>query len=238
MDGAPVSEHDEAAWDERYRTTPAMWSGEPNRQLVVEAGELPAGRALEAGCGEGADALWLAGHGWRVTAVDFSATALARGRQVAQDQGLAERITWQQADLRTWVPPERAFDLVTAHYLHLPGAATGPLFGRLAAAVAPGGTLLVVGHLLDGAHGGDHGHEHEGHAHGHEHGHEHGHDHGGHAHDPDMFFTAEDVAVSLAPEEWAEVVTETRARGAAAVERTGNPAPDTVLVARRRSGTR
>jgi SAM-dependent methyltransferase len=216
-----VSEHDEAAWDERYRTTPAMWSGEPNRQLVVEAGRLAPGRALEAGCGEGADALWLAGHGWRVTAVDFSAIALARGRLRAQDLGLDDRVVWQQADLRTWTPPEGAFDLVTAHYLHLPGAADGRLFGRLAAAVAPGGTLLVVGHLLDGSEG--HGSDH---------------DHGGHAHDPDMFFTAEDVAASLAPEEWADLVTETRTRGDAAIERTGNPAPDTVLLARRRSGAR
>ena len=211
-----MSEHDEAAWDERYRTTSAMWSGEPNRQLVLEAGGLPAGRALEAGCGEGADALWLAGHGWQVTAVDFSATALGRGRARAEELGLADRVVWQQRDLRTWTPPEAAFDLVTAHYLHVPGAADGRLAGRLAAAVAPGGTLLVVGHLLD--------HD--------------DHDHGGHVHDPDMFFTAEDVAASLAPQEWADVVTEARSRGEAAIERTGNPAPDTVLVARRRSGPR
>ena len=221
-----MREHDQAAWDERYRTTPAMWSGEPNRQLVAEADVLPPRRALEAGCGEGADALWLAGRGWQVTAVDFSATALDRGRRRAQELGLGDRVAWQQADLRTWAPPEHAFDLVTAHYLHLPGARSGPLFGRLAAAVAPGGTLLVVGHLLDGT--GAHDHDH-----GHGHGHGHGSGHGGHAHDPEMFFTAEEVASSLAPGEWTDVVTETRDRGAAAIERTGNPAPDTVLRARR-----
>ena len=217
MDGAPVSEHDEAAWDERYRTTPSVWSGEPNLQLVVEAAALPPGRALDAGCGEGADALWLAEKGWQVTAVDFSATALARGRARAEGLGLGDRIRWEHADLRAWGPAEGSFDLVAGHYLHLPGAERRPLFDRLAAGVAPGGTLLLVGHLLDGDALQEHGHGH------------------GHAHEPGMFFTAEEVAASLAPGEWTEVVAEVRARGAGAVERTGNPTPDTVLRARRRA---
>jgi SAM-dependent methyltransferase len=226
-----VSIHDEAAWEERYRE--AVWSGEPNRQLVDEATALPAGTALDAGCGEGGDALWLAGQGWQVTAVDFSTTALVRGRTRACELGLDGRIDFQHADLRTWTPPAGRFDLVTAHYLHLPSEVRGPLFERLAAAVAPGGTLLVVGHLLTDADG--HGHDH-----GEGHGYEPppGEEHSGAAHDPDMMFTAEDVAASLDPAEWSGVVTGTRERSAAAVARTGNPAPDTVLVARRRSGAR
>jgi SAM-dependent methyltransferase len=216
-----MSIHDEAAWEERYREV--VWTGEANRALVDEAAGLPAGKALDAGCGEGGDALWLAGQGWHVTAVDFSTTALLRGRTRACELGLDGRIDFRHADLRTWTPPPGRFDLVTAHYLHLPSAIRGPLFERLAASVAPGGTLLVVGHLLD-------------HGNAHDHGHEHGAGEQGHAHDPDMMFTAEDVAATLDPAEWVDVVTATSERSAAAVARTGNPAPDTVLVARRRSG--
>jgi ubiquinone/menaquinone biosynthesis C-methylase UbiE len=71
---------DEAYWEERYRSATTVWSGEPNRQLVAEAADLPPGTALDAASGEGGDAVWLARRGWRVTAVDFAATALARGR--------------------------------------------------------------------------------------------------------------------------------------------------------------
>ena len=226
-----MSIHDEAAWEERYRE--AVWTGEPNRSLVHEAAALPAGAALDAGCGEGGDALWLAGRAWQVTAVDFSVTALVRGRARACELGVGERVDFRHADLRTWTPPAGRFDLVTAHYLHLPSAVRGPLFERLAAAVAPGGTLLVVGHLL--GEGPASGHADEGrHEGAHEEPHHEPHD--GHAHDPDMMFTGEDVAGTLDPTEWVEVVTAVRERSAAAVARTGNPAPDTVLVARRRSG--
>ena len=197
----------------------------PNRQLVVEAGDLAAGTALDAGCGEGADALWLGERGWRVTAVDFSPVALERGAAHADERGLADRIEWLHADLDEWTPPAGGFDLVTAHYLHARGADRTALFRRLAAAVAPGGTLLVVGHLITEATRSEHQHQH-------------GHGHGNcPAHDPELLYTAEDVAAVLEPGEWRDVVTATRDRDPAAVERTGNPAPDTVLVARR-SGTR
>jgi SAM-dependent methyltransferase len=208
-----VSAVDRESYDELYRSMPAVWSGRPNRQLVVEAGGLRPGTALDAGCGEGADALWLAERGWRVTAVDFSSLALDRGAARAADQGLDERIEWLHVDLDAWPPPRERFDLVTAHYLHARGADRSALFERLAAAVVPGGTLLVVGHLLEG--GTDHDHL---------------------AHDPDLFHTAEDVAAVLDPGKWRDVRTEARERDRQAVERTGNPAPDTVLVARRRSG--
>ena len=207
-----MSAVDRESYDELYRSAPAVWSGRPNRQLVVEAGALPPGAALDAGCGEGADALWLAAQGWRVTAVDFSPVALDRGSAGARARGLDDRITWVHADLETWLPPPGRFDLVTAHYLHSHGPDRPALFERLAAAVAPGGTLLVVGHLLvEGA----------------------GHDH---HHDPDLYCTAEDVAAVLDPAEWADIAPQTRERDPEAAERTGNPAPDTVLVARRRSG--
>ena len=138
----------EAFWNDRYRSAHALWSGNPNRHLVAEADGLPPGTALDAGAGEGADAIWLARRGWRVTAVDISAVALERaaGHAAKEDEAVAERIEWRREDLGEWVPPERAYDLVTAQYLHVPGATRRVLVARLAAAVADGGTLLFVGH--------------------------------------------------------------------------------------------
>jgi 2-polyprenyl-3-methyl-5-hydroxy-6-metoxy-1,4-benzoquinol methylase len=119
----------------------------PNPTLTDVAAQLPAGRVLDAGCGEGVDAVWLAEHGWNVTAVDFVDSALQRGRARARRIGadVARRIDWRRADLSEWTPPPNAFDLVSAHYLH--GIAQRHrLFESLAAAVRPGGTLLIVGH--------------------------------------------------------------------------------------------
>jgi SAM-dependent methyltransferase len=138
----------ETFWDERYSGQAALWSGEPNRYLVGEAAGLTPGRALDAGSGEGADAIWLAERGWRVTAVDFSAVALGRAAGHARQRGggVAARIEWVHEDLTVWEPSPGGYDLVTAQYLHLPSAARPAFFGRLAAAVAPGGTLLVAAH--------------------------------------------------------------------------------------------
>jgi SAM-dependent methyltransferase len=134
-------------WDERYGGEP-VWSGRPNLQLVRYAAELPPGVALDVGSGEGADVLWLAGQGWTATGADISPVALARAAGLAQEAGaeIAARITWQQADLLTWVPPEASFDLVTAQFMHLPGPEREAVHRRLAAAVRPGGTLLIVAH--------------------------------------------------------------------------------------------
>jgi SAM-dependent methyltransferase len=138
----------EAAWDERYRTRDTLWSGNPNRYLVSETEGLPPGSALDVGAGEGADASWLAARGWQVTGVDISAVALARAAAHAQGRGadVASRIEWLHVDLNSWHPASASFDLVSAQYLHLPAAGRAAVFGRLAAAVAPGGTLLIVGH--------------------------------------------------------------------------------------------
>ena len=92
----------------------------PNLTLIDTATALPVGTALDAGCGEAADSLWLAERGWTVTAVDFVASALERGRSRAEEMGpdVAARIEWQEADLSTWTPPAASFDLVTSHYMH------------------------------------------------------------------------------------------------------------------------
>ena len=138
----------EGFWNERYGTKDSLWSGNPNRNLVSEASGLPAGDALDVGCGEGADIIWLAARGWHVTGVNISTVALGRAAGHAAQAGpeIAGRITWEQADIFTWEPGEDRYDLVSVQYLHPPSAQRSPLFRRLAAALRPGGTLLVVGH--------------------------------------------------------------------------------------------
>ncbi|MDV3123421.1 class I SAM-dependent methyltransferase [Mycobacterium sp. 21AC1] len=146
--GLPTPAFDQEFWEQRWDTVHSVGMAmTPNRTLTGVATQLQAGRALDAGCGEGTDALWLADRGWDVTAVDFVESALTRGRARADERGgdLVGRIDWRQADLSVWTPPAAAFDLVSAHYLHgITDRAN--LFRRLAAAVRPGGTLLIVGH--------------------------------------------------------------------------------------------
>ncbi len=138
----------EAAWDERYQSRPSLWSGKPNPNLVSETQGLAAGTALDAGAGEGADAIWLAENGWRVAAIDVSTVALQRAAAHAAERGpeIADRIDWRQADLRSWDPGAERFDLVAAHYLQMPAPMRADVLTRLAAVVAPSGTLLIVGH--------------------------------------------------------------------------------------------
>ena len=143
-----ASSPEAAAWDERYRAATRAWSGRPNPTLVDEVADLTPGRALELGCGEGADAVWLAARGWAVVAVDFSIAALERGAEHARAAGaeVADRLGWRCRDLATWEPVAGAFDLVTAHFLHAPSPQREEMLARWAAAVAPGGTLLLVAH--------------------------------------------------------------------------------------------
>ena len=129
---------DAAFWDARYSSAHSLWSGNPNHHLVAEVGGpagLAPGTALDAGAGEGADAIWLAERGWQVTAVDVSGVALGRAAEHAAKAGdeVAARIRWLREDLIEWAPPERAYDLVTSQYIHLPGALRHTFFARLAA---------------------------------------------------------------------------------------------------------
>jgi SAM-dependent methyltransferase len=119
----------------------------PNAHLIAEAKDLVPGRALDAGCGHGAETLWLAAHGWRVTALDFSAAALAQGRAMAQAAGaeIAERVEWVQGDVATWTVAPYSYDLVVCLYVHAANSVEA-LIERLAGGVALGGTLLMVGH--------------------------------------------------------------------------------------------
>jgi len=135
-------------WDELYSSRSSVWTGEPNDHLVKTVSNLSAGTALDVGCGEGADAIWLAKHGWHVTAVDISAVVLERAQDHAIQTGdeLAKRIKWVRADLTESVPTEASYDLVYALFMHIPTAQRDVLFRSLADLVAPSGSLLIVGH--------------------------------------------------------------------------------------------
>jgi 2-polyprenyl-3-methyl-5-hydroxy-6-metoxy-1,4-benzoquinol methylase len=144
---AEVAELFEApSWEERYSGEQKMWSGNPNPQLVAEVSGLTPGTALDVGCGEGGDVIWLAQRGWRVTGADFSANGLARAARHAEEAGVADRTDWWQVDARAFAAEGRSYDLVTTHFLHPPDGGMVEVTRRLAEAVAPGGHLLVVGH--------------------------------------------------------------------------------------------
>ena len=134
------------AWEERYGERERVWSGRVNVRLAELVEPMTPGRALDLGCGEGADAMWLAEHGWYVTAVDISQTALDRAAADALGRNLADRIDFQRHDL-TESFPDGVFDLVSAQFLHskLP-MDRAKLLRRAADAVVPGGTLMVVDH--------------------------------------------------------------------------------------------
>jgi SAM-dependent methyltransferase len=138
----------EGLWDKTLREhADKVARRPPNAHLVGELADLPPGRALDAGCGHGAETLWLAARGWQVTAVDFSASALAHARAMAEAAGpeLAQRITWAEGDLATWPVPPESFDLVVCLYVHIAGSVED-MVRTVASGVAPGGALLLVGH--------------------------------------------------------------------------------------------
>lgn len=144
--------YDRDFWEQLWARTLRERAGEvarrpPNAHLIGEVSGLKPGRALDAGCGHGSDTLWLAAHGWQVTAVDFSAAALAHARSTVEAAGadVAGRVGWVEADLATWTPQPGHFDLVVSLYVHVAGSVQ-EMVRRTGAGVAPGGTLLLVGH--------------------------------------------------------------------------------------------
>ncbi|WP_062518822.1 class I SAM-dependent methyltransferase [Demequina silvatica] len=207
QEAAPTRDFGRDAWEERYRTRHAVWSGHPNAQLVDETATLQPGRALDVGCGEGADAVWLANLGWLVTAVDLSVTALERGRAQAEASGVAAHIEFTDAELADVLAAHEPWNLVTSQYTH-PEQGGRWLVETLAPAVAPGGMLLVVGHHPTDPHAASH---------------------------PDLrdaAFAAEDVADVLAREDWEVSATlrERTTRPEGGPERLWR---DSVLIARR-----
>jgi SAM-dependent methyltransferase len=202
---------DAAFWDEHYGSAPALWSGRPNPVLLDEVTDLPPGRALDVGCGEGADALWLAGRGWHVLATDVSQVALDRAAAAVDAGGLSDQVMWVQHDLSVWTPPARSFDLVSSQFFHLPADIRPRIYAGLAGSVAPGGTFLVVAHHpsdLDTT-----------------------------MQRPpveEMFFTADELADQL-DDEWEVQLAEARPRKAIDPDGREITITDTVLKARRRS---
>jgi SAM-dependent methyltransferase len=132
------------SWDRRYAGSELVWTAEPNRFLVAETSGLEPGRALDIACGEGRNAVWLAAQGWRATGVDFSGVAIEKARQLAEARGVEAE--WVVADLLDYRPAPRAFELVIVFYLQAAEAVRKAILRAAAAAVAPGGTFLVVAH--------------------------------------------------------------------------------------------
>ncbi len=199
-------------WEERYRGSDSVWSGRVNHSFAAAAATLEAGTALEFGCGEGADAIWLAQQGWQVTGVDISPTAIGRATEAATKAGLApDGVRFIAADLAGWSTDD-TYDLVTASFLHSPVAfdRTSAL-SEAAGYVRPGGHLLVVSHAAAppwADPSSDHHHD---------------------------FLSPTDEVESLAldPEQWTTVLAEVRARPATAPDGQPVTLDDSVILLRR-----
>jgi SAM-dependent methyltransferase len=194
---------DREEWNRRYATSELVWTAAPNRFLVAEVADLEPGRALDLGSGEGRNAVWLAEQGWRVTAVDFSDVGMEKAAGLAAARGV--EVEWVLADVLEYEPEPAAFDLVCLLYLQLPVSERRVSLAKAAGAVAPGGTVLVVGHDLENLTKGWSGPT-----------------------DPDVLFTPDGVAADLAPLE-----IEKAERVVREIEPGGHTAIDTLVRARR-----
>jgi 2-polyprenyl-3-methyl-5-hydroxy-6-metoxy-1,4-benzoquinol methylase len=137
---------DAEEWDRRYEASELVWTAGPNQFVAEQLADLPPGRALDLAAGEGRNAIWLAEQGWRVTAVDFSRVALDKGARLAAQRGV--ELDWVVADVLRYQPEAGGYDLVLLSYLQLPADQMATVLHTSAGALAPGGTLLVVGHDL------------------------------------------------------------------------------------------
>jgi SAM-dependent methyltransferase len=133
-------------WDRKYAGRELLWTEAPSRFLVSEVADVPPGTALDLACGEGRNAVWLAERGWAVTGVDFSEVAIRKARRLAAQHGVAPDFV--VADLLSWEPEGGRYDLIVVFYLQLPQIERRAVLRKAAAALAPGGTLLVVAHHL------------------------------------------------------------------------------------------
>ena len=213
------AEHSPAAapvefWEERYAGSARVWSGAPNRTLVDVVASFEPGRALDLGCGEGADVIWLAQRGWQATGVDIAETAISRARAAASDLDVPQA-RFEAADLSTW-RPDGSFELVTASFLQSPVALSrSEILRSVAGVVAPGGHLLVIAHAaappwsrLRHAHADGH-----------------------HADFPTP--DEEVAALALDPSEWTAVIAEVRSRDAVGPDGDEAVLHDSVVLLRR-----
>lgn len=198
-------------WEQRYAST-QVWSGRVNQTLAEVARGLVVGSALDLGCGEGGDAIWLARAGWQVTAVDISTNALERGRAAADAARVPSgRIEWVAADLASW-QPAGTYDLVSACFLQSPvSLPRTEILRRAATAVAPGGSLLIISHAEMPPWASEHHHEHA-----------------------DFLGPAEEVAaLGLDSRDWGVVLAEVRERDAGGPDGASARLKDSVVRARR-----
>ncbi|WP_436327074.1 class I SAM-dependent methyltransferase [Brevibacterium sp. FAM 27836] len=217
-----------AAWEERYSgSDDPVWSGSPNEALVALVGDMAPGRALDVGCGEGADVVWLSEHGWAATGIDLSTTAIDRARRAADDRGA--KADFAVADISTWAPKAASaedadrrggFDLVTGFFLHtrLPDTRE-ELLARVAEHVAPGGALLLVSHATMPPWAAEHNEKLD-----------HGMDHHHEPVSPNGDFA---LLIGASPDRWEIELAETRTRQVTSPD--GEPAEldDAILLARR-----
>ncbi|WP_152647965.1 class I SAM-dependent methyltransferase [Demequina sediminicola] len=203
----PMPDFSRESWESRYKSRESVWSGKPNAVLVEEVETIEPAHALDVGCGEGADAVWLATNGWQVTAVDLSATAIERATAHAHRAGVDGHIVFTDAELGEVIANDGPWNLVSSQYTH-PGEGGRWLVSTLAEAVAPGGMLLVVGHHPTDPHAAEH---------------------------PDLkdaAFAAEDVADVLSRDAW-EVSATLRERTSYEADGRERLWRDSVLIARR-----
>ena len=217
MDDA--SQESAQQWDQRYQTSGRLWSGSVNVAVATMVEPLDPGTALDLGCGEGADVIWLAEHGWQATGVDISQVAIQRATEAAHERGLSdEQARFVVADVTTWQSTQR-FNLVTAAFLHSHGTFDrGAALHTATAHVAPGGFLLVVSHASFPPWATSHQSQDD--------------DHTQHEHEPAT--PESDLALlQLDPAEWTVEVAETRPRQATGPEGQEATLDDTVILARR-----
>ncbi|MEP7194405.1 MAG: class I SAM-dependent methyltransferase [Actinomycetota bacterium] len=202
-------------WNQRYEQSELVWSAAANIWVQEVTQDLPAGWALDIAAGEGRNSLWLADRGWQVTAVDFSEVALQRARALAEKHLGDEsgRLVTLEADVQTWVPEARSYDLVLVVYLHLPEQERRSVMRAAAEAVAPGGTLLVVGHDLENLTSG----------------------HGG-PQNPAVLYRPTDIVADIEPSQLVVVRRETAVRSATNAQGQPVDALDALVVARRPVG--
>lgn len=200
-----------AHWNARYAERDRIWSGAPNAALVSAVTDLTPGSALDLGCGEGADSVWLAEQGWQVTGVDVSTTAAERARALAEERGQSERVEIVVADLSRWLP-QYDVDLVSACFLHstieLPRT---EILRRTAEVVRPGGHLLVVGHAAPPPWS----------------------KHSDHENHEWLSASAELAQLALAPGAWETVLCESREREATTPDGEAVTLEDTIVMVRR-----
>ena len=203
------------AWNQRYQKSELVWSATPNTWVQQLTQDLPAGKALDIAAGEGRNALWLAARGWHVTAVDFSVVALQRARALAERRLGADtgQLITLEADVTTWVPETLSYDLVLVVYLHLPAQQRRSVIRAAAEAVAPDGTLLVVGHDLENLTSG----------------------HGG-PRDPALLYRPSDIVSEIEPAQLVVVRTETARRSMTDADGQLVEALDALVLARRSVG--